>query len=99
MYILIKEDIPIGYAILAAAHASLVAYLKYKDTEEVKTWLEGPFYKVVCKVTAVEFERFKEFSDYAIITESSLGNQEIAIVFKPREEWPKAFKFLPLYKE
>ena len=29
MYILIKDSVPIGYAIVAAAHASLAAYLKF----------------------------------------------------------------------
>ena len=29
MYILVKEDIPIGFAILAAAHASLSGYLTF----------------------------------------------------------------------
>ena len=29
----------------------------------------------------------------------STDNQEIAIAFKPRDDWPKMFKFLRLYKE
>jgi len=50
MYILIRETIPHGFAVLAAAHASLACYLKFKDTPEVSEWLSGPFYKAVCKV-------------------------------------------------
>ncbi|VAW69659.1 hypothetical protein MNBD_GAMMA10-3067 [hydrothermal vent metagenome] len=50
MYILIKESTPVSYAVLACAHASLAAYLKFKDTPEIAEWLSGPFYKVVCKV-------------------------------------------------
>jgi hypothetical protein len=38
------------------------------------------------------------FEDHVILTESALGNQEVAIAFKPREEWPKAFKFFKLYR-
>jgi hypothetical protein len=98
MYILIKESVPIGFAILAAAHASLGAYLKFQESPEVKAWLAGPFYKVICKVNDVEFEQAKFFDDYVVITESSLDKQELAIVFKPRVEWPKAFKFYRLYK-
>jgi peptidyl-tRNA hydrolase len=50
MYILIKDDVPPGFAVLAAAHAALAAYLKFKDTPEVTDWLSGPFYKAVCRV-------------------------------------------------
>ncbi|QRK12518.1 hypothetical protein JQX13_22320 [Archangium violaceum] len=30
MYILIRESVPTGFAVLAAAHASLAAYLKFR---------------------------------------------------------------------
>lgn len=98
MYILIRETVPVGYAILAASHASLAAYLKFQDTTETKKWLSGPFHKVICKVNDKEFETAKKFDDYVLLTESSLDNQEVAIAFKPREEWPKPFKFYKLYK-
>jgi peptidyl-tRNA hydrolase len=42
MYILIKDDVPPGFAVLAAAHGSLAAYLKFRDTPEVAEWLTGP---------------------------------------------------------
>ncbi|MBN1895888.1 hypothetical protein JW906_15480 [bacterium] len=92
MYILIKEDVPIGFAVLAAAHASLAAYLKFKDTPETAEWLSGPFYKVVCRVNEKEFEQAKTFPDYVVLTEAALGNREVAIAFRPRKEWPKPFK-------
>lgn len=99
MYILVKDSIPTGFAILATAHASLAAYLKFKDTDEIHNWLNpGPFYKVICKVNDAEFEKAKETTDHVVLTESALGGQEVAIAFKPREEWPKSFKFLSLYK-
>lgn len=98
MYILIKETVPINFAILSASHASLAGYLKFKDTDEVDEWLSGPFYKVVCKVSEKEFENAKKYEDHVIITESALDNTETAIVFKPREEYPKGFKFYKLYK-
>lgn len=98
MYILIKESVPAGFAILSAAHASLAAYLKFQDTPEIKEWLSGPFFKVICKVTDDEFDKAKQFEDSVVITESRLENAEIAIAFKPREEYPKAFKYYRLYK-
>jgi peptidyl-tRNA hydrolase len=98
MYILIKDSIPEGFAMLAAAHASLAAYLKFQHTTEVTTWLTGPFYKVVCKVNDKEFETAKTFSDHVVLTESALDHQEVAIAFKPRDEWPKPFRFYKLYR-
>lgn len=98
MYILIKDDAPEGFAILAAAHASLAAYLKFSNTKEVNEWLSGAFYKVVCKVNSKEFEKAKTFDDRVVLTESALDHREVAIAFKPREEWPKPFKFYKLWK-
>src|SRR5215216_3851313 len=93
MYILIRESVPTGFAVLAAAHASLAAYLKFQDAPEVAEWLAGPFYKAVCKVTDEEFARAKETPDHVVLTESALENQEVAIGFRPRAEYPKAFRF------
>jgi len=98
MYILIKDSIPTGFAVLGAAHASLAAYLKYQETPEVKEWLSGPFYKTVCKVSDGEFEKAKQFEDHVVLTESALDDREVAIAFKPREEWPKAFRFYKLFR-
>jgi len=41
----------------------------------------------------MEFESAKSVVDHVVISESSLGNQEVAIAFKPRSDWPKPFKF------
>ena len=98
MYILVRESVPVGFAVLAAAHASLAAYLKFRDSPEVAEWLAGPFYKTVYRVSDEEFARAKETADHVVITESALGGQEVAIAFKPRTEYPKAFRFLKLYK-
>jgi hypothetical protein len=97
-YILIKDSIPLGFALVAAAHASLAMYRKFKDTPEVAEWLAGPFYKTICKVTDKEFEAAKAIGDNVVLTESALGGQEVAIAFKPRPEWPRAFQFFRLYR-
>ncbi len=99
MYILIRDDVPLGFAMVAAAHASLAGYLKFRDTPEVEEWLSGPFFKAVCKVTATEFEKAKQVPDHVVLTESALDGREVAIAFKPRQEWPKMFSFLRLYRE
>ena len=99
MYILIRDDIPLGFAMVAAAHASLAGYLKFQESPEVKEWLAGPFRKAVCKVSPKEFENSKLVEDHLVLTESALDNQEVAIVFRPRNEWPKMFRYLRLYRE
>ncbi len=99
MYILVRDDIPLGFAMVAVAHASLAGYLKFHDSPEVQAWLSGPFFKAVCKANATEFENAKAVPDHLVLTESALDGREVAIVFKPRDEWPKMFKFLRLYRE
>ncbi len=99
MYILVRDDIPLGFAMVAVAHASLAGYLKFRESPEVKEWLAGPFFKAVCKVNPKEFENAKLVEDHLVLTESALDNQEVAIVFRPRKEWPKMFKYLKLYRE
>ena len=99
MYILVRDDVPLGFAIVAVAHASLAGYLHFSETPEVAEWLSGPFFKAVCKVTDQEFEKAKAVADHVILTESALGGREVAIAFKPRADWPKMFKFFKLYRE
>lgn len=98
MYILVKDSVPTGKAVVGIAHASLACYLKYQDDKLVKEWLEGPFYKTVCLVNDTEFEKAKAEADHIVITESTLENQETVIAFKPRAEYPKYFKFFRLFK-
>ena len=89
---------PTGFAILAAAHASLAAYLRFKDAPEGAAWLSGPFYKVICEVNDREFEAAKQYEDHVVLTESALDDEEVALAFKPRAEWPAAVRFYRLYK-
>lgn len=98
MYILVKDNVPQNMVPLITAHASLAGYLKFEKDSETQQWVSGSFYKVICKVNEKEFEKAKSFDDYVLLTESALDNQEVALVFRPREEWPKAFKFYTLYK-
>ena len=98
MYIVVRESVPTGFAILAAAHASLACYLKFRDDPEVAAWLSGPFYKVVCRVADTEFDAAKTLQDCVVLTESALDGAEVAIAFRPRAEWPKAFNFFRLYR-
>jgi peptidyl-tRNA hydrolase len=97
MYILIKDSTPFGFAPLAAAHGSLSCYLRFEQDPEMREWRRTSFRKVVCRVSEAEFERAKQFEDNVIVTESSLCGMELALVFKPRSEYPKDFKFYRLW--
>jgi hypothetical protein len=97
MYILIRESTPIGYALVAAAHASLAVYLQYKETPEMQKWLTGTLNKTVCKVTDEEFEHAKTVPDCVLITEAGMRGAEVALAFKPRDRWPKVFQNYRLY--
>lgn len=99
MYILVRDDIPLGFAMVAVAHASLACYLKYQNEPGMKSWLSGPFFKAVCKANRREFENAKAVPDHVVLTESALGNREVAIAFCPRDEWPKMFRYLTLYRD
>jgi hypothetical protein len=96
IYILIPENVPLGFAMVAAAHAGAVGVLTWDD-EIMDEWLDS-FRKVVCKVSLVDFEKSAEYPDSVLLTESALAKAPVARVFKPRHEWPEFFKHLRLYK-
>ncbi len=93
MYILVRDSVPLGFAMLVPAHASLAAYLKFQDEPEVQEWISGLFYKVVCRVDDQQFNKAKEYDDFVVITESALEGQGVTLAFKPRTEWPTFFNF------
>jgi hypothetical protein len=49
-------------------------------------------------VSDEEFASAKATEDHVVLVESALGGQEVALAFKPRAEWPKAFKLYRWYK-
>lgn len=106
MYILVRDSIPLGLAMTAVAHASAAACLRWHDPGGLcekcfSDWLSNSFKKVVCKVTDKEFEKAKGAvpeDDRIVMVESALDGAETAMVFMPREEMPKMFKYLKLYK-
>jgi peptidyl-tRNA hydrolase len=103
MYFLVRDDVPIGLAMNAVAHASAAGVLKWLNAEDptrdpvMLEWLLS-FRKVVCKVTPEEFDAAKKFTDYIELTESALKGAPTCLVFKPRAEWPEQFKYYKLYK-
>lgn len=97
MYILVKQNVPDKMVPVIAAHASLACFRKFENTENMQQWINGIFKKVVCAVTETEFENAKKEIDHLVLTESYLENQEVCIVFSPREEYSKMFKFFRMW--
>lgn len=63
-------------------------------------WYDNSFRKCSCKVTQEQFDKAKTYfpnTEWFAVTESAFDNKEIILVFKPRDEFPKFFKTLPLY--
>ena len=99
MYIAVRDSIPVGFAINSAAHASLIAYLKWHmDDVDFQDWMLYSFKKVTCRVTDEEFEQLKQLDRVAVVSESALKGEEVAVVLAPRKEWPEIVRQLKLYK-
>ena len=100
MYILVRENVDIGHAMLAVGHGVLACYRKFKDDPVMQKWLDESFRKVVCKVNDKEFKTAKTFGGSVLMTESGLGGEETALVFCPRPDdmWEKPFGFYKLWK-
>ena len=97
MYILVKRDVPDKMVPVIAAHASLACFRKFEQSPDMQTWINGIFKKVVCAVNETEFENAKKETDHLVLTESALDNREVCIVFSPRDEYSKMFKFLKMW--
>jgi hypothetical protein len=96
MYIAIKEWVPTGHALNIAAHAGLIGYLEFSHRRDTQVWVDTSFKKVTCMVSDEEFAELKKVEYSKVITESRLDNDEVAIVFAPRAEWPMMMKTLRL---
>ncbi len=98
-YLLVKDTIAVGTAINSCAHAGTAIMVHWSNTTEVMEWLKGPMRKVTCKVTVEQFERAKKSElEHVVTTELALNGEEVVLVFRPRTEWPKEFKFYSLYR-
>lgn len=97
MYILIRDDVPDKMAPVIAAHASLATYRQYEHEEAMQLWINSVFKKVVCRVSAEEFDKARQTDKHIVLTESALDHKEVCLGFCPREEYPKAFRFFKMW--
>ena len=95
-YLLLKESIPVGWAILAIAHAAIKSYNEFKEHPDTREWLSC-FRKVVVKVSDKELDEAKNYDDFVVYSDEDYGSDELVLAFRPRREWPKFFRRLKLY--
>ena len=100
MYVLVKDGVEIGHQLNCVGHATIACYKKFEDDPATQEWLDSHFYKVTCKVSPEEFEAFKVQPDSVTIREGNIGNEEVAMAFKPRlkADYDPLFKTLKLYR-
>ena len=97
MYIFVRKSLT-SHKVVGVAHGVLMAHLKFVGNSDYNKWLNTSFNKVICEVTEDEFHLLKNYKDFVTVTESTLDDKEIALVFCPREHWPAIFKQFPLLK-
>ena len=98
-YILVRESIDVGHAMLAVGHGVLAAHREFSGDPDYDAWLNESFRKCVCSLSDAEFEEAKKHDKRVLMTESGLDGAETALVFCPRsnDEWPKEFKRYKLW--
>jgi hypothetical protein len=90
-YLLIREGVAFGHALLAA--------IARKDMPELTEWVTGSAEMEYRMLSDEEFERMNAEAG-AIVLFSELEQREVAIAFGPREEWPADFdRFLDFFDE
>jgi hypothetical protein len=98
MYVVVRDDIPLGFKVNSALHAVLSAHEKFENDQDYDDWFNHSFKKVTCVCNESEFRKLKNLAKKVVITESDLGGREVAIALCPRYEWPNVVKYLKLLK-
>lgn len=104
MFGLLKKEVngvpmDVGHAANTMFHAGVMAGMRWPESDpEMEDWYKNSFRKVTCGVTEKEFKKAKTYGlKYFVVTESAFGGAEVALIFKPVDEYPKFFQFLPLF--
>lgn len=98
-YFLVRDSIPTGWAILAAAHAAVKMLEEFRSEPDTQLWLQD-FRKVLVRVSDRDFEKAKlRGLDFISFTDDDFDpNQEMVLAFRPQRHWPSFFRGLKLYE-
>lgn len=81
--IVLNDSIAPGFAATATAHASLAYFLKHRDAQGLSREAPLQFAPQSIRWASVqEFECAKRKEDGVVLTESALGNREVAVVHR-----------------
>ncbi len=94
MYILVRDDIPLGFAMVAVAHASPAGYLEFQDEPETRQWLAGPFLQGGLQGKCQGVRECETGCGPSGLDRIRPGEPGGGDRLQAREEWPKMFKFL-----
>jgi hypothetical protein len=83
VYFLLRDTVPMGEAIVAAAART--------DRPDLLNWLTGSAELQHCLVDDQEFERARNHEGAILLSSKLRDGREVAIAFGPREEWPEEF--------
>ena len=104
LYIVVRNDIDVGHAILGACHGVAAFFLRFSEYPDVREWVALSFRKVLVHATKEEFDRVKEHLEslngrihHVVMTECALDGQETAIVAGPESRWGDELRKLPLW--
>lgn len=90
IYFLVKDTVPVGFAITSIAHGAMMAHLEWGKPDGLfpvyKEWLQFSFRKVICKINAEEFAHMKDCMRHLVVTESALHHEETVLVLYPQAE-------------
>jgi hypothetical protein len=113
MYFVVKEDVPLGLAMVGVAHGAMMAEMRWgcngcpdtlqdKYNTVYKDWQDKSFRKVVVRATEKQFDDLicNNQRPRLVVTESSLGDKPTVLVFLPiGDEDNTLLRCLPLYNQ
>lgn len=98
MHIVLRWDLSVEAAIVAAAHAGLGTYLTFQNDPLMQEWQKTSFVKILHRpLNREHWENCKKFGEHRVFTESSLGNLEVSLGFNIVRNPSIYFKDIPLW--
>lgn len=99
MYIVLRTDISVAAAIVAAAHAPLGTYLNWESDPVMQEWQKTSFVKILLGAKdKTHFDYIKKLGEHRVFTESTLNNMEVSLGFRVVHSPNKLLEDVPLWK-
>ena len=100
MYIVLRPELSVAAAVVAAAHASLGTYLQFETDPLMQEWRHTSFVKIILKaINLHQFQACRNFGAHRVFTESTLENLEVSVGFNIVVSPHPHFKDIPKWTE